>query len=244
MSVITNSALQILLKQSPTAVDNLQKLFYLTEGEKYVLLNSGVGQGIFFAGNKHVAIQIIASPEEAKVVTTKPEEVLAHQAAEKAQREMEERASQPVSMMAAGPTPPLPSAPAAAVTPEATEPAPEVVTAPSAPVTPEAVPAAMAAAPVESAKTEAQPEPKSEPNVSVEASAKEETAAAPLQSNLPKEAANAAATVTKESDLGSILAAMDTPVATSAAEEPPAKEEKKAETDFRGGKILGDEPKK
>jgi type IV secretory pathway VirB4 component len=78
--IITNSSLQILLKQSPTAVDQLQKLFYLTDGEKYVLLNSGVGQGIFFTGNKHVAIQIIASPEEAKVITTKPEEILAQRA--------------------------------------------------------------------------------------------------------------------------------------------------------------------
>jgi hypothetical protein len=75
--IITNSSLQVLLRQSPTAVDELQKLFYLTEGEKYLLLNSGVGQGIFFAGNKHVAIQIIASPDEARIVTTKPEEVLA-----------------------------------------------------------------------------------------------------------------------------------------------------------------------
>lgn len=79
--MITNSSLQVLLKQSPTAVDNLQKLFYLTDGEKYVLLNSAVGQGIFFAGNKHVAIQIIASPEEADIITTKPEEVLARKAA-------------------------------------------------------------------------------------------------------------------------------------------------------------------
>ncbi len=77
--IITNSALQVLLKQSPTAVDNLQKLFYLTDGEKYVLLNSAVGQGIFFAGGKHVAIQIIASPDEAAVITTKPEEILAKQ---------------------------------------------------------------------------------------------------------------------------------------------------------------------
>ncbi len=79
--IITNSSLQVLLKQSPTAVDNLQKLSYLTDGEKYVLLNSGVGQGIFFAGNKHVAIQIIASPEEAQFSTTKPDEVIARQAA-------------------------------------------------------------------------------------------------------------------------------------------------------------------
>jgi conjugal transfer ATP-binding protein TraC len=74
--IITNSALQILLKQSPTTVDNLQKLFYLTDGEKYVLLNSDVGQGIIFAGYKHVALEIIASPEESKLITTKPSEVL------------------------------------------------------------------------------------------------------------------------------------------------------------------------
>lgn len=78
--IITNSALQILLKQSPTAVDNLQKLFYLTDGEKYVLLNCGVGQGIFFAGNKHVAIQIIASPKETEIISTKPEDVLKRKA--------------------------------------------------------------------------------------------------------------------------------------------------------------------
>lgn len=81
--IITNSSLQILLKQSPTAVDNLQKLFYLTDGEKYVLLNSGVGQGIFFAGNRHVAIQIISSPEESTIITTKPEEMLAKMNADK-----------------------------------------------------------------------------------------------------------------------------------------------------------------
>ena len=75
--IVTNAQLQILLKQSPTAVDNLQKLFYLTDGEKYLLLNSEVGQGLFFAGNKHVAIQVVASPEESEVITTKPEEVLA-----------------------------------------------------------------------------------------------------------------------------------------------------------------------
>ncbi|MDD5041549.1 MAG: ATP-binding protein [Candidatus Peribacteraceae bacterium] len=75
--IITNAALQILLKQSATAVDNLQKLFYLTDGEKYLLLNSDVGQGLFFAGNKHVAIQVVASPKEQSIITTKPEEVAA-----------------------------------------------------------------------------------------------------------------------------------------------------------------------
>lgn len=75
--IITNSSLQILLKQSPATVDALQKLFYLTDGEKYLLLNCGVGQGILFAEHKHVATEIIASPEEAALVTTKPAEVRA-----------------------------------------------------------------------------------------------------------------------------------------------------------------------
>lgn len=74
--IITNSSIQLLLKQSPAAIEYLQKIFNLTDGEKYLLLNSGVGQGLFFAGNKHVAIQIIASYGEDKIITTNPEEVL------------------------------------------------------------------------------------------------------------------------------------------------------------------------
>lgn len=74
--IITNSSLQLLLKQAPSAVEPLAKIFNLTEGEKYMLLNSGVGQGLFFAGLKHVAIQIIASYTEDKLVTTNPEEIL------------------------------------------------------------------------------------------------------------------------------------------------------------------------
>lgn len=74
--VVTNSSMQLLLKQAPSAVEMLAKVFNLTEGEKYMLLNSGVGQGLFFAGLKHVAIQIIASYIEDKIVTTNPEEIL------------------------------------------------------------------------------------------------------------------------------------------------------------------------
>ncbi|MFA6089660.1 MAG: DUF87 domain-containing protein [Candidatus Woesearchaeota archaeon] len=74
--IITNSSMQLLLKQAPSAMEALQKTFNLTEGEKYMLLNSGVGQGLFFAGLKHVAIQIIASYLEDKIVTTNPEEIL------------------------------------------------------------------------------------------------------------------------------------------------------------------------
>lgn len=74
--IITNSSIQLLLKQAPSAVDVLAEVFNLTEGEKYVLLNSGVGQGLFFAGLKHVAIQVIASYTEDKIVTTDPEQML------------------------------------------------------------------------------------------------------------------------------------------------------------------------
>ncbi len=74
--IITNSSMQLLLKQSPTAAEALTKVFNLTEGEKYLLLNSGIGQGIFFAGLKHVALQVIASYTEDKIITTDPEELL------------------------------------------------------------------------------------------------------------------------------------------------------------------------
>lgn len=75
-TIIANSSLQLLLKQSPSSIEALSKVFNLTEGERYLLLNSGVGQGIFFAGLKHVAIQVIASYTEDKIITTNPEEIL------------------------------------------------------------------------------------------------------------------------------------------------------------------------
>lgn len=75
--IITNSSLQLLLRQAPVAMEKLKAVFNLTDQEKYLLLNSGVGQGLFFAGNQHVAIQIIASYGENKIITTNPEELLA-----------------------------------------------------------------------------------------------------------------------------------------------------------------------
>ncbi|MEK7192013.1 MAG: ATP-binding protein [Patescibacteria group bacterium] len=77
--IITNSSLQILLKQSPAMIDSVAKTFNLTEAEKGLLLEAGVGQGLFFAGLNHVAIQIIASYGEDKVITTKPEQILEQQ---------------------------------------------------------------------------------------------------------------------------------------------------------------------
>lgn len=71
-AIITNSSIQLLLKQSPSSIDVLQNVFKLTEQEKYILLNSSVGQGLFFAGTEHVGIQILASYFEEQVITTNP----------------------------------------------------------------------------------------------------------------------------------------------------------------------------
>jgi len=75
--IVTNSALQLLLKQSPATIDVVTKTFNLSESEKGLLLEAGVGEGLFFAGLKHVAIQVIASYFEDKIVTTNPEQLLA-----------------------------------------------------------------------------------------------------------------------------------------------------------------------
>jgi conjugal transfer ATP-binding protein TraC len=74
--IITNSSLQLLMKQSPATMDVVQKTFNLTEEEKYLLLEAEVGEGIFFAGQKHVAIKAVASYTEDQIITTAPEEVL------------------------------------------------------------------------------------------------------------------------------------------------------------------------
>jgi type IV secretory pathway VirB4 component len=76
LPIITNSSMQLLLKQSPSSIDLVQKTFNLTDEEKYLLLESGVGEGIFFAGQKHVAIKVISSYVEDQIVTTNPAQLL------------------------------------------------------------------------------------------------------------------------------------------------------------------------
>ncbi|MFV1917327.1 MAG: LAGLIDADG family homing endonuclease [Patescibacteria group bacterium] len=75
-AIVTNSALRVLFKQSPAAIDRVGEVFYLSQGEKQLLLAANVGEGIFFAGNSHAPIYVVASPEEHKLVTTKPSELL------------------------------------------------------------------------------------------------------------------------------------------------------------------------
>jgi DNA helicase HerA-like ATPase len=74
--ILSNSSLQLLLKQSPTSIDLLQQTFNLTDEEKYLLLESGVGEGIFFAGLKHVAIKVVASYTEDQIITSDPSQLL------------------------------------------------------------------------------------------------------------------------------------------------------------------------
>lgn len=76
-AMITNSSIQILLRQSPTSIDLIQETFKLSDEEKYLLLESDVGEGIFFAGLKHVAIKVIASYTEDQIITSDPSQILA-----------------------------------------------------------------------------------------------------------------------------------------------------------------------
>ncbi|MDH4330714.1 MAG: ATP-binding protein [Candidatus Moranbacteria bacterium] len=85
--IVTNSSLQLLLKQSPAAIDTVVDTFYLTAQEKFLLLESNVGEGIFFAGNKHAAIKIIASYSEDQIITSDPRQLLE---IEEAKKELEE----------------------------------------------------------------------------------------------------------------------------------------------------------
>jgi type IV secretory pathway VirB4 component len=81
--IVTNSSIQLLLKQSPAAIDVIGDTFFLTNQEKFMLLESNVGEGIFFAGTKHVAIQIEASYSEDQLVTSNPAQLLEKEKREK-----------------------------------------------------------------------------------------------------------------------------------------------------------------
>jgi len=81
--IVTNSSIQILLKQHSAAIDLVGETFYLSEGEKQLLLSADKGEGIFFAGQNHVAIQVIASEEEHNLITSNPEDLLRQKIAEK-----------------------------------------------------------------------------------------------------------------------------------------------------------------
>jgi conjugal transfer ATP-binding protein TraC len=74
-AIVANASMQMLLKQSTSAVDVLAEVFKLTEEEKKRLAQFPVGQGLFFAGPNHVHIQVIASPTETSLITTNPQQL-------------------------------------------------------------------------------------------------------------------------------------------------------------------------
>ena len=93
LPIITNSSIQILLKQSPTSIDLVQKTFNLSDEEKFLLLESDIGEGIFFAGLKHVAIKVRASYTEEQILRSDPAHVLA---VKKAKEELQGSELKPV----------------------------------------------------------------------------------------------------------------------------------------------------
>ncbi|OGB74278.1 conjugal transfer protein TraC [candidate division Kazan bacterium RBG_13_50_9] len=74
-AVVSNSSLQLLFRQSPASIDIVADTFNLTEGEKFLLLESAVGEGLFFAGTNHAAIKVVASYIEDKIATSDPEQL-------------------------------------------------------------------------------------------------------------------------------------------------------------------------
>ncbi|MEX1064082.1 MAG: ATP-binding protein [Candidatus Paceibacterota bacterium] len=88
--IVTNSSLQLLLKQSPASIDLVQKTFNLTDAEKFFLLESQVGHGLFFAGSNHVALRVIASYAEDQIITSDPRQILE---IEEAKRQLEQNGS-------------------------------------------------------------------------------------------------------------------------------------------------------
>jgi conjugal transfer ATP-binding protein TraC len=81
-AIVANASMQFLLKQSSSAVDVLSDVFKLTSEEKKRLSQFPVGQGLFFAGQNHVHIQVVASPTETGLITTNPEQVQQQRAVE------------------------------------------------------------------------------------------------------------------------------------------------------------------
>lgn len=74
-AILSNSSIQILLKQSPTEIDTVSQVFYLSQGEKDMLVSVGVGEGLFFAGQNHVVVRVVAATYEQELATSNPQEI-------------------------------------------------------------------------------------------------------------------------------------------------------------------------
>jgi len=200
-AVLNNSSMQILLKQSPAAVDKLAEVFNLTEGEKFLLLESDVGEGLFFAGASHVAIKIVASYAEDQIITSDPRELLAQQAAKEKEGGMEgeaiggggESPGPRASSFETQAASPVPAAAPAPLPPEnlsvpASGPSPPLPPAQSAP-TPTRQPAAAPAAAPSPAPAAPPPAGGPAPAVSTPAGAPTQTTSKPTVAAKPNPAA-------------------------------------------------------
>lgn len=106
-AIVTNASIQLLLKQSSAAIPILADIFYLSEGEQRLLMAADVGEGLFFAGQNHVAMRVIASPEEHVVITTNPEELAQIQQAKMQQAASLQQTTQAMQQMSQAQTQPL-----------------------------------------------------------------------------------------------------------------------------------------
>ncbi|MCL4387338.1 hypothetical protein M1307_03005, partial [Patescibacteria group bacterium] len=109
-AVLSNSSIQILLKQGTAEIDMIQKTFYLSEGEKELLLSANVGEGLFFAGRNHAAIGVVASNFEKSLVSSSPIEAIQKQ--EKEQLDKKEIPVSPIPNIPVESAPPQPFIPA------------------------------------------------------------------------------------------------------------------------------------
>lgn len=96
--IITNSSLQILMKQSPAAIEQVKDTFNLTEAEKLILLETRVGHGLFFAAQNHIAIRVVASYTEDQIITSDPRQILEIQQAKREWLQKQEGSKQPVAV--------------------------------------------------------------------------------------------------------------------------------------------------
>jgi hypothetical protein len=146
-AVLTNSSIQMLLKQGTAEVDLISKTFFLSEGERELLISADVGEGLFFAGQNHVAMKVIAAAFEHEIATSNPVE-LSKRAEEKKAQAGEETpplssASSDTSIPGVTPPPTSPQPPVAPTETNATtQSAPSVTPPPSqpSPATPEVIP--------------------------------------------------------------------------------------------------------
>ncbi|MCL4354886.1 ATP-binding protein [Patescibacteria group bacterium] len=97
-AVLSNSSIQMLLKQSPTEIDLISQVFYLSQGEKELLLSADIGEGLFFAGQSHVAMKVIAAPFEHTIITSNPQEILKMKEEEAAEEKTIEQPEAPASL--------------------------------------------------------------------------------------------------------------------------------------------------